>query len=251
MQCGGSLDRAAVGREGLQPDEHVLICGAARAVPRSQDGQGKRHRARGARHALVAGRSVRALSLLNPSHGAERRCGHDEPSSREMADWRCAAPADIRAIRTGVVDDVRQRLGHDEAGRRLDPRAQAADRHVGRGRQRHPQGPRRLSARGGSARCLRTRRRRPTSVLDEDRGADGAVGRAGMPASAIARPIASDSRRHIRRSVVAPEAKIRGRKVAKSLQTYRIPRSPACFASWLQGWRRRAIFTSPRVASPP
>jgi hypothetical protein len=48
-----------------------------------------------------------------------------------------------------------------------------------------------------------------------------------------------------------PEAKISGRCVAKSLQTYRIPRSPARSASWQQGPRQRAIFTSPRVASPP
>jgi hypothetical protein len=48
-----------------------------------------------------------------------------------------------------------------------------------------------------------------------------------------------------------PEAKISGRSVAKSLQTYRIPRSPARSASRQQGPRQRAIFTSPRVASPP
>jgi hypothetical protein len=47
------------------------------------------------------------------------------------------------------------------------------------------------------------------------------------------------------------EAKISGRSVAKSLQTYRIARSPARSAPWQQGPRQRAIFTLPRVASPP
>jgi hypothetical protein len=59
------------------------------------------------------------------------------------------------------------------------------------------------------------------------------------------------ARRHPPSTSALPVAKISGRSVAKSLQTYRIPRSPARSASWQQGPRQRAIFTSPRVASPP
>ena len=48
------------------------------------------------------------------------------------------AHADLRALRTGVLDDVRQRLCHDEVGARLHHGGQPADRHIGRDRQRHP-----------------------------------------------------------------------------------------------------------------
>ena len=48
------------------------------------------------------------------------------------------AHADLRALRTGVLDDVRQRLGHDEVGGRLHHGRQPADRHIGGDRQRHP-----------------------------------------------------------------------------------------------------------------
>jgi hypothetical protein len=54
--------------------------------------------------------------------------------------------------------------------------------------------------------------------------------------------MASRPRTHNERT--AAEAKISGRSVAKSLQTYRFPRSPARSASWQQGPRQRAVFTS-------